>query len=262
MEPGKGVRGTITAKDNDVFSWMDPGVPRDMGGFDYARVELTGVPGIDLAIDVLDGDGKRVMTVNDGGPGEYEVIPNVGVEPAHTYYFRVHEAGPPKGDATHAYELTVQTWPAAVGRRARAERRRRARDAGEAGERDDRRRQRLFRAQARRGLAEPVAGGRAGQGRARDPAARAGAGGGRGAVAEGDRRERQGSVRRGARRQERRAAAAQRRRRRRRRRGAAGAARGRRASRPRRAGSCASASSRRWTAPSASRTTTSRTRRR
>jgi hypothetical protein len=57
MEPGKGIRGTITAKDVDVFSWMDPGAPRDMGGFDYARVELTGVPGIDLAIDVLDGDG-------------------------------------------------------------------------------------------------------------------------------------------------------------------------------------------------------------
>jgi len=115
MEPGKGVRGTITAKDNDVFSWMDPGVPRDMGGFDNARVELTGVPGIDLAIDVLDGDGKRLLTVNDGGPGEYEVVSNVGVEPAHTYYFRVHEVGPPKGDANHSYELTVTTTPASAG---------------------------------------------------------------------------------------------------------------------------------------------------
>jgi hypothetical protein len=113
MEPGKGIRGTITAKDVDVFSWMDPGAPRDMGGFDYARVELTGVPGIDLALDVLDGDGKRLVTVNDGGPGEYEVIPNVGVDPAHTYYLRVHEAGVPKGDATHAYELTVTSWKAA-----------------------------------------------------------------------------------------------------------------------------------------------------
>jgi hypothetical protein len=116
MEPGKGVRGTITAKDNDVFSWMDPGAAaRDMGGFDYARVELSGVPGIDLALDVLDGDGKRLLTVNDGAAGEPEVIPNVGVEPAHTYYFRVHEAGAPKGDAEHAYELTVQTWKASAG---------------------------------------------------------------------------------------------------------------------------------------------------
>ncbi|HEY2744292.1 MAG TPA: hypothetical protein VGL86_06705 [Polyangia bacterium] len=115
MEPGKGVRGTIVAKDVDVFSWMDPGAPRDMGGFDYARVELSGVPGIDLALDVLDGDGKRMLTVNDGGPGEPEVIPNVGVDPAHTYYLRVHEAGAAKGDATHTYELTVQAWPATVG---------------------------------------------------------------------------------------------------------------------------------------------------
>ena len=116
LEPGKGVRGTIVAKDVDVYSWIDPAAPRDLGrptagapsaadnavGFDYARVELSGVPGIDLALDVLDGDGKRLMTVNDGGPGEPEVIPNVGVHPAHTYYLRVHEAGAPKGDATHA----------------------------------------------------------------------------------------------------------------------------------------------------------------
>ncbi|HEX8954131.1 MAG TPA: hypothetical protein VF945_19885, partial [Polyangia bacterium] len=113
MEPGKGIRGTITAKDVDVFSWMDPGAPRDMGGFDYARIELTGVPAIDLALDVLDGDGKRLLTVNDGGPGEYEVIPNVGVDPAHTYYLRVHEVGAQKGDPDHAYELTVTTWKAA-----------------------------------------------------------------------------------------------------------------------------------------------------
>jgi hypothetical protein len=33
---------------------------------------------------VLDGDGKRMMSVNDGGPGVPEVIPNVGVDPAHT----------------------------------------------------------------------------------------------------------------------------------------------------------------------------------
>ena len=117
MEPGKGVRGTLGGpKDVDVYSWMNPGAPHDMGGFDYARVELTGVPGLDLALDVLDGDGKRLLTVNDGAAGEPEVIPNVGVDAAHTYYLRVHEAGAaPKGDAAHSYELTVQTWKAAAG---------------------------------------------------------------------------------------------------------------------------------------------------
>lgn len=124
MEPGKGIRGTVGGpKDADVFSWMDPTPPRDLGprptagapsaadndaGFDYARVELTGIAGIDLAVDVLDGDGKRLVTANDGGPGEYEVIPNVAVDPAHTYYLRVHAVGAAKADPDHPYELTVQ----------------------------------------------------------------------------------------------------------------------------------------------------------
>jgi hypothetical protein len=119
MEPQKGIRGTLGPKDVDVFSWMDPGAPSDLGGFDYARVELTGVPGVDLALDVLDGDGKRLISVNDGGPGEPEVIPNVGVDPAHTYYFRVHQAAHAAGEAAatgaQAYELTVASWKAAAG---------------------------------------------------------------------------------------------------------------------------------------------------
>ena len=160
-----------------------------MGGFDYARVELTGVPGLDLALDVLDGDGKRLLTVNDGGAGR------AGGDPQRRRRCRrtpticaCTRRGRRKGDAEHAYELTVQTWKAVGRRRARAERRRGARDADHAVERDERRRQRLLRAQARRGLAEPVARRRAGQGRARDAAPRAGAGDGRGAVAQGDRR--------------------------------------------------------------------------
>lgn len=111
---GNGIRGTLRAKDVDVFSWMDPNPPRDLG-FDYARVELSGVPGIDLMLEVLDGDGKRLVAVNDGGPGEPEVIPNVGVDAAHTYYVRVREAGAPRGDPDHAYELTIASWRAADG---------------------------------------------------------------------------------------------------------------------------------------------------
>jgi len=138
MTPGSGIRGTIGAPktilgprpkagapsaadksaklagDEDVFSWMQAGTPRDLGGFDYARIELTGVPGLDLQLEVLDGDGKRLVLANDGGPGEYEVIPNVGVDPAHTYYVRVREAGAPKGDPDHSYELTVATWNASA----------------------------------------------------------------------------------------------------------------------------------------------------
>jgi hypothetical protein len=121
MTPGSGIRATMGAPrtvkgkpagDEDVFSWMQAGTPRDMGGFDYARVELTGVPGLDLQVEVLDGDGKRLVLANDGGVGEYEVIPNVGVDPAHTYYIRVREVGAPKGDPDHPYQLTVASWNA------------------------------------------------------------------------------------------------------------------------------------------------------
>ena len=123
MAAGNGIRGTIGAPhpdrrgklvgDEDVFAWMDPGAPADLGGFDYARVELSGVPGLDLALDILDGDGKRLMSINDGGPGEPEIMPNVGVDPAHTYYIRVREAGVPKGDGGQSYQLTVSSWKAA-----------------------------------------------------------------------------------------------------------------------------------------------------
>ncbi|HEX4462519.1 MAG TPA: hypothetical protein VIA18_31295, partial [Polyangia bacterium] len=125
MTPGSGIRGSMAAPkaagaktvgDDDYYSWMAPGAAAapDMG-FSYARVELTGVAGLDLVLEVLDGDGKRLVSANDGGPGEPELIPNVGVDPAHTYYVRVHEAGVAKGDPTHPYELTVQTFAAAAG---------------------------------------------------------------------------------------------------------------------------------------------------
>jgi hypothetical protein len=125
---GSGVRGTIAAPhtqkgkpagDEDVYSWLMPGAPAAVdlgaGSFDYARVELSGVPGLDLALEILDGDGKRLWLANDAGPGEPEIAPNVAVDPGHTYYVRVREMGAPKGDPDHAYELNLATWHAAAG---------------------------------------------------------------------------------------------------------------------------------------------------
>jgi hypothetical protein len=123
---GSGIRGTLAAphvvknkpaSDEDVYSWLQPGAPGDAGAaaFDYARVELSGVPGLDLALEVLDGDGHRLWLANDGGVGEGEIAPNVAVDPAHTYYLRVREVGTPKGDANHSYELYLATWHAGPG---------------------------------------------------------------------------------------------------------------------------------------------------
>jgi hypothetical protein len=127
MEPEKGIRGTIgdprppvkkngkPTSDEDWFSWLAPGAPGPDGGtaFDEVRVELSGVPGIDLILDVLDGDGKKLATANDGAVGEGEVIPNLGVDPGRTYYFRVRAAAPMKGEKP--YELVVRAGPAPLG---------------------------------------------------------------------------------------------------------------------------------------------------
>jgi hypothetical protein len=109
IEAGKGIRGSLgalrtvrgkPAGDEDWYSWLQGGTPRD-GGFDEARLELSGVPGLDLQLEVLDGDGKRLWLANDGGPGQPEVIANLAVTPGHTYYVRVREGGkatPPRSD--------------------------------------------------------------------------------------------------------------------------------------------------------------------
>jgi hypothetical protein len=127
LEPGKGVRGTIgdpkppvkkggkPTSDEDVYSFLAPGVPGPDGGtaFDEVRIELSGVPGLDLVLDVLDGDGKKIFTINDAPAGEPEVMPNLGVEPGRTFYFRVRAATPMKGDKP--YELVARSGPAPLG---------------------------------------------------------------------------------------------------------------------------------------------------
>jgi hypothetical protein len=121
LEAGKGVKGNVgeprpTKKkpvgDEDVFSFLAPGVPGPDGGtnFDELRVELSGVPGIDLQLEALDGDGKKLVSVNDAPAGEGEVIANLGVDPGRTYYLRVKSLTAQKGDKP--YELVVRSGPA------------------------------------------------------------------------------------------------------------------------------------------------------
>jgi hypothetical protein len=127
IEQGKGIRGTVgepkvptkkNAKpggDEDVYSFLAPGTPSPDGGteFDELRVELSGVPGIDLQLEALDGDGKRLVVVNDAAAGEGEVIANLGIEPGHTYYVKVKSLTPQKGDKP--YELVLRSGPAPAG---------------------------------------------------------------------------------------------------------------------------------------------------
>ena len=44
-----------------------------------ARVEVTGIPGADVAVEVYDASGNRRATVNGQGEGQPELLPNLGV---------------------------------------------------------------------------------------------------------------------------------------------------------------------------------------
>jgi hypothetical protein len=123
IEPGKGVKGTLgpprTVKgkqvpDEDIFVYTHNGEPTD-GGFDEARIEVTGVAGVDLVLEALDGEGKRLWQANDGGDGAGEVIPNLAVTPGQTFYVRVRPTKPVPTPPGESYALTVVAGPAPPG---------------------------------------------------------------------------------------------------------------------------------------------------
>lgn len=124
LEPGKGIRGTLGAPrtvkgkqvpDEDIFVYTHNGEAPNDGGFDEARVEVTGVAGVDLVLEALDGDGKRLWLANDGGDGAGEIIPNLAVSAGHTYYLRVRPTKPVATPAGESYALTVVAGPAPPG---------------------------------------------------------------------------------------------------------------------------------------------------
>jgi hypothetical protein len=113
LPAGKGVRGTIGPDhlvkgkllgDEDVYVYTAPSVPGaplapntplDAGAAiapvlgPSVRVDLSGVPGLDLQLEALDERGRRLVMVNDGKEGEDEAILALGVEPGRPVYLRV-----------------------------------------------------------------------------------------------------------------------------------------------------------------------------
>jgi hypothetical protein len=117
----KGIRGHVTPVaqpkgkppvDIDVYSWMEPGGPAD-GGAREARIEVSGVPGARLSVEALDGDGHPLIAVRDAEPGAGVLLPNLAVEPGHTYYVRV--TGSATGAPPDPYQLTVTSAAAPPG---------------------------------------------------------------------------------------------------------------------------------------------------
>ena len=81
------------------------------------RIELTGIPNMDLRLGIFDAAGKRLAEADSDGPGAGEVIPNLRVKPGE-YYAEVREVWTVGRQATENitdwYTLSVAQHPLGV----------------------------------------------------------------------------------------------------------------------------------------------------
>jgi serine/threonine protein kinase len=100
-----GKRLSLEESDRDffVFSVAAPSL---------LRVELSGLPNMELVLEVFDGNGNKVAEANNGGVGDGERIPNLGLT-AGEHYIAVRQvwvAGQPATEnVSDDYTLTA-TW--------------------------------------------------------------------------------------------------------------------------------------------------------
>jgi hypothetical protein len=107
---GQPMEGRMSSpRDVDHFRVVSPH-PRGI-----LRAELSGVPGLDLALSLFQVSPKRELArADNGGAGEGELLPNVGVG-AGEYILAVRQAGKSRGQSDTPYRLTVAIEPAADG---------------------------------------------------------------------------------------------------------------------------------------------------
>ncbi|MET0283983.1 MAG: serine/threonine-protein kinase, partial [Polyangiales bacterium] len=110
-----GRRNSADEGDPDVFRIELPGggVPQ------VARLALSGLPNMNLALDVVaKGSSQPILSVNSGGVGEGELIPNLTLT-APVYYVRVREVlqpgHPPTENISDQYTLELTLTPGAPG---------------------------------------------------------------------------------------------------------------------------------------------------
>ncbi len=139
LTPGHGISGQLVQAagaagkpgkpDSDYFTFVEPGVGGSDGGFNELRVTLlpttvaVGGPAqsgaLDVALEILDGDGARLAQIDDAPAGEPEIYPNLGAVPGHTYYLRVttsaHTSKTAPAATQGGYTLTVERAPATEG---------------------------------------------------------------------------------------------------------------------------------------------------
>lgn len=129
----KGIRGTLgdprvlpgkktPTADVDVYQWVAQVEERQA-----ARIELTATAGLRLSLDVLDGEGQRIVgalstsTADSAQETSWEV-PDVVIEPGKTYFLRVsgrstpqEEPTPRKPEASYQLQVTLASGPLAPG---------------------------------------------------------------------------------------------------------------------------------------------------
>jgi hypothetical protein len=109
-----GKRIALEESDRDFYRFRVPG-----GEPMVLRAELSGIPNMELMLEVFDAQGKRVAEADNGGVGDGELLPNLKLGPGE-HYIAVREvwtAGRPATEnISDWYTLTASWAPPAAGR--------------------------------------------------------------------------------------------------------------------------------------------------
>ncbi len=113
IESGRPVKGQVGKRigveesDRDFFRFSIPGSEPEV-----LRAELSGIPNMELMLEVFDGTGKKVAEADNGGVGEGELIPNLRLAPGE-HYIAVREvwtAGRPATENVSDWYTLTATW--------------------------------------------------------------------------------------------------------------------------------------------------------
>ena len=110
---GRAIRGQIGKRigveesDRDFFRFrVEGGEPQVL------RAVVSGVPNMELMLEVFDGTGKRITEADNGGLGDGEIVPNLKVQPGE-HYIAVREvwtAGRPATENVSDWYTLTATW--------------------------------------------------------------------------------------------------------------------------------------------------------
>ncbi len=126
IDAGKGVRGSLASPtpggagkgDDDWYSYLVQGGagPGDADRPQALEVVLTGDPGLDPALDLFDGDGKKLLSLDERGRGPKR-FSGLVMKIGQTLYLRVRASTKAGGGTAGGmgYELGVRQSVAAIG---------------------------------------------------------------------------------------------------------------------------------------------------